>query len=163
PLPRPASTEFESPAWYNIQENPHLFRVQTPINADRLEALSKAHSDQPFLKSVVVGLKEGFWPWASTRPRDDFSINWKNLWAPLPSEEEQDFVNTQRELEAQLRRHSQLFGPDLLPGMHSTPVIAVPGPHSEALCFVAHQFTGEFCQDNMVDKGQIKGNKLDSL
>ncbi|KAJ3855627.1 hypothetical protein EV368DRAFT_12033, partial [Lentinula lateritia] len=57
-----------------IQENPHLFRVQNPINADRLKALSKAHLGQPFVKSVVADLKEGFWPWASTRPRDDFPI-----------------------------------------------------------------------------------------
>ncbi|KAJ3883766.1 hypothetical protein F5051DRAFT_390865 [Lentinula edodes] len=140
PLPRPASTEFENPPWHTIQENPHLFRVQTPITADHLEALSKAHSDQPSVKSVVVGLKEGFWPWASTRPSDDFSITWNNLWASLPSEKEQDFVNTQGELEAQ----SQPFGTDLLPGMHSTPAIAVPKPRSEALRFVAHQFTGEF-------------------
>ncbi|KAJ3859605.1 hypothetical protein EV359DRAFT_3971, partial [Lentinula novae-zelandiae] len=124
PLPRPASTEFENPPWNTIQENPHLFRVQTPITADRLEALSKARPDQPSVKSLVVGLKEGFWPWASTRPSDDFSITWNNLWAPLPSEKEQDFVNTQRELEAQ----SQPFGTDLLPGMHSTPAIAVPKP-----------------------------------
>ncbi|KAJ3916504.1 hypothetical protein F5877DRAFT_46479, partial [Lentinula edodes] len=123
PLPRPAWTEFENPPWNTIEENPDLFRVQTPITADRLEALSKAHPDQPSMKSLVVG-KEDFWPWASTCPSEDFSITWNNLWAPLRSEKEQNFVNTQRELEAQ----SQPFGIDLLPGMHSTPAIAVPKP-----------------------------------
>ncbi|KAH7869334.1 uncharacterized protein C8R40DRAFT_1059791, partial [Lentinula edodes] len=146
PLPRPAPREFEGPAWNTIQQNPHLFRVQTPINADRLEALLNTHPNQAFVKSVVLSLKEGFWP------RDEFPITWDNSWAPLPSEKERNFVNSQSELEAELGRHSQPFGPDLLPGMYSTPVIAVPKPHSEDLHLVAHQSAGEFCQNNMVDK-----------
>ncbi|KAF8829980.1 hypothetical protein HHX47_DHR2000183 [Lentinula edodes] len=144
PLPRPAPREFEGPAWNTIQQNPHLFRVQTPINADRLEALLNTHPNQAFVKSVVLSLKEGFWPWATTRSQDEFPITWDNSWAPLPSEKERNFVNSQSELEAELGRNSQPFGPDLLPRMYSTPIIAVPKPHSEDLRLVAHQSAGEF-------------------
>ncbi|KAJ3846595.1 hypothetical protein EV368DRAFT_88772 [Lentinula lateritia] len=163
PLPRPASAEFENLAWDTIQKNPHLFQVQTPINADHLERMLHAHPNQPFVNSIVIGLKEGFWPWATIHSRDGFPTTWDNSWAPLPSEKEQEFVNLQSELETQLGRHSQPFGPDLLPGMYSTPVIAVPKPHSEDLRLVAHQSAGEFCQNIMVDKSQTKGNRLDSL
>ncbi|KAJ3808463.1 hypothetical protein F5876DRAFT_67260 [Lentinula aff. lateritia] len=54
PLPRPASAEFENLAWDTIQKNPHLFQVQTPINADRLERMLHAHPNQPFVNSIVV-------------------------------------------------------------------------------------------------------------
>lgn len=47
--------------------------------------------------------------------------------------------------------------------MYSTPVFAVPKPHSQDLRLVAHQSAGEFCQNNMIDKRQMKGNRLDSL
>ncbi|KAJ3807860.1 hypothetical protein F5876DRAFT_79306 [Lentinula aff. lateritia] len=162
PLPRPALVEYNGPAWETIQTSPHLFRVQMPINGGHLEAMLHAHPNRPFVDSILIGLKEGFWPWASTRPQDDFPATWDNAWAPLPSEREREFIKSQSETKTKLGRHSQPFGPDLLPGMYST-VIAVPKPHTEDLCLVAHQSAGEFCQNNMVDKSQTKGNRLDSL
>lgn len=163
PLPRPLPNEFDGPAWVTIQNNPHLFRVQTPINVDRLESLLETHPNKPFVQSVLLGLREGFWPWATTQSREDFPVTWDNSWAPLPSARERDFVNDQCELEASLGRHSPAFGPELLPGMYSTPVITVPKPHSNDLRLVANQSAGDFCQNNMVDKSQTKGNRLDSL
>ncbi|KAH7869240.1 uncharacterized protein C8R40DRAFT_1059904, partial [Lentinula edodes] len=78
PTPEPALAEFEGLAWDTIQKNPHLFRVQTPVNVDRLETMLHAHPNQPFVKSILIGLKEGFWPWATTRLRDEFPITWDN-------------------------------------------------------------------------------------
>ncbi|KAE9406672.1 hypothetical protein BT96DRAFT_987228 [Gymnopus androsaceus JB14] len=53
------------------KSNPHLFRVQTPINIDRFETILETHPNKPFVKSVLVGLREGFWPWATTHPRHE--------------------------------------------------------------------------------------------
>ncbi|KAJ3848193.1 hypothetical protein EV368DRAFT_13312, partial [Lentinula lateritia] len=137
--------------------------VQTPVNINCLEVFLNTHPNQPFVQSVVLSLKDGFWPWATTRPQDKFPITWDNSWALLPSKKERNFINSQSEPGAHLGRHSQPFGPDLLPEMYSTPVIAVPKPQSEDLRLVAHQSAGEFYQNNTVDKSQTKGNWLDSL
>jgi hypothetical protein len=37
-------------------------KVDTPFNVDRLEAILHDHPNQPFVKSVMRGLREGFWP-----------------------------------------------------------------------------------------------------
>ncbi|KAJ3831740.1 hypothetical protein F5878DRAFT_549143, partial [Lentinula raphanica] len=164
PLPRPPPEEYNSQAWSTIKNNPHLFSVSTPINADRLESLLKDHPNGTFVASVVTALREGFWPWANTRPTEEFPVTWDYSWAPLPSNKERDFIDEQCETESSLGRHSPPFGPHLLPGMYSTPVFAVPKTQSEdSFRLVAHQSAGPFCQNNMVDRSQTKGNRLDSL
>jgi hypothetical protein len=37
-------------------------KVETPFNIDRFENLLATHPNQPFVKSVMKGLREGFWP-----------------------------------------------------------------------------------------------------
>ncbi|KAJ3759471.1 hypothetical protein EV360DRAFT_41808, partial [Lentinula raphanica] len=164
PLPRPPPEEYNGQAWLTIKDNPHLFNVSTPINADRLESLLKGHPNGAFVASVVTALKEGFWLWANTCPTDDFPDTWDNSWAPLPSSKERDFINEQCETEASLGRHSPPFRPHLLPGMFSTPVFTIPKAQSnDSLRLVAHQSAGPFCQNNMVNRSLTKGNRLDSL
>ncbi|KAF5371082.1 hypothetical protein D9757_010799 [Collybiopsis confluens] len=163
PLPQPPEEEFNGVAWQTIQNHPHLFHVDTPISAERLNSLLGDHPNKPFVASVICSLKNGFWPWANTQPAEGYPETWDNSWAPLPSKKERDFIESQCELEAEEHRHSPPFGPDLLPGMYSTPVFAVPKPHSDALRLVAHQSAGNFCQNSMVDKNQTKGARMDSL
>ncbi|KIK53143.1 hypothetical protein GYMLUDRAFT_145463, partial [Collybiopsis luxurians FD-317 M1] len=63
PLPRPPTKEFENRAAMNtISQFPDLFHVNQVINADHLEALLQRHPNRPFMKSVLIGLREGFWP-----------------------------------------------------------------------------------------------------
>lgn len=166
PLPCPPEEEFKSVAWSTIVKNPHLFRVHTPISVERLESFLNGHPNQAFVRSVLVSLREGFWPWASTRPTDQYPEMWDNSWAPHPSNKEREFINAQCKEEILVGRHSPAFGPDLLPGMYSTPVIAVQ-PHSEKLRLVANQSAnqsaGEFCQNSMVDRSQTRGARMDSL
>ncbi|KIK55266.1 hypothetical protein GYMLUDRAFT_62687 [Collybiopsis luxurians FD-317 M1] len=163
PLPCPPVEEFNSVAWKTIQSNTHLFSVDTLIKHKELCALLIDHPNALFVLSVITALREGFWPWASTRPDPSFPTTWDNSWAPLPSDKERNFVDEQCKKEIELGRHSPAFGPDLLPGMYSTPVIAIPKPHSEKLRLVAHQSAGLFCQNNMVDKSQTKGARMDDL
>ncbi|KAF9036010.1 hypothetical protein BDZ89DRAFT_889960, partial [Hymenopellis radicata] len=146
-----------------INQNPHLFHVGTPINVSRLESLLTVHPNQSFCASVMTSLREGFWPWAETKPTDDYPVTWDNAWATFPTTAERDFVNAQCEEEVELKRHSPVFGPDLLPGMYSTPNIAVPKPHSDDLRMVANQSAGEFSQNTMVDKSKTRGARMDSL
>ncbi|KAJ7920425.1 hypothetical protein B0H13DRAFT_2319476 [Mycena leptocephala] len=54
-------------AMKTLTENQHLFELITPINVDAFESLLMHHPNQPFVSSVITGLREGFWPWADTR------------------------------------------------------------------------------------------------
>jgi hypothetical protein len=68
PLPRPPLSEYTPAAMKTLTENQHLFKLITPINIDVFESLLARHPNQPFVRSVVTGLREGFWPWADTLP-----------------------------------------------------------------------------------------------
>ena len=62
-----------------------------------------------------------------------------------PSENrEADFLRSQRDLEFQADRYSVGFGKDLLPGMYSTPIHAIPKPRSEKLRLVNDHSTGPY-------------------
>ncbi|THU75614.1 hypothetical protein K435DRAFT_706793, partial [Dendrothele bispora CBS 962.96] len=163
PLPRPPAEEFQGAAWDTIKKHPHLFQTHTPIDPDKLKDLLSDHPNKSFVDSVITVLKEGLWPWANTKPTENFPETWDNSWAPLPSDSEQEFINNQCEAEVEAQRHSPAFGPDLLPGMYSTPNIAVPKPRSEALRLVANQSAGEYCQNNMIDRDQTRGARMDTL
>ena len=67
PLPPIPSSELANPvATKTIRENPHLFDIVTPIFVDCFEKLLESHPNQPIVKSVCCGLREGFLPWADT-------------------------------------------------------------------------------------------------
>lgn len=68
-----------------------------------------------------------------------------------------------RGLRLQQRLNKSPFGPDLLPGMYSTPVLAVPKPHSDKLRLVSHQSCGIFSQNSMIDKDLTRGPRMDTL
>ncbi|KAJ7029524.1 hypothetical protein C8F04DRAFT_962734, partial [Mycena alexandri] len=118
PLPRPPQSEYTPAALKTLAEHPHLFRIVSPIDVNVFESLLADHPNQPFVRSVVAGLCEGFWPWADTQPgiypethdASDF---------PLKDEREREFVRRQRDEEIALGRFSPSFGRDLLPGMYS--------------------------------------------
>ncbi|KAJ7081228.1 hypothetical protein C8R44DRAFT_895100 [Mycena epipterygia] len=115
---------------------------------------------QGLFESVMVTLEEGAWPFASTKHADGFPLTYDNSRILPKSEREREFLEVQSKEEEDLGRHSPAFGPDLLPGMYSTLVLAVPKPHSD-LC--SHMSAGEFCQNNMMDRKETKGARLDKL
>jgi hypothetical protein len=49
-----------------IAKHPDLFKVVTPINVEVFAHLLGDHPNQPFVRSVCDGLRNGFWPWADT-------------------------------------------------------------------------------------------------
>ncbi|KAJ7125748.1 hypothetical protein C8R43DRAFT_1135075 [Mycena crocata] len=164
PLPRPPPSEFANLAvMKTIRDNPDLFQNPQVIKVDRLESLLSRHPNPLFVQSVIAGLHHGFWPWLDTHHADGYPETWDNSWSPPASDRERDFINSQRDIEITKGRFSRTFGPDLLPGMYSTPILAVPKPHSDDLRLVSHQSYGPFAPNTMVDKAKTKGPRMDTM
>jgi hypothetical protein len=163
PLPRPPPEEFaDRDTESTIRQNPHLFRIVTPINVQCFEDLLKTHPNRAFVESVCVSLREGFWPWANTQ-KEEYPNTWDFSDRPPKTEREADFLRSQRDVEVEAGRYSESFGEDLLPGMYSTPVHAVPKPRSEKLRLVNDHSAGEFSLNSMIAREDVVGAKMDSI
>lgn len=163
PLPRPPSEEFcNIEALTTIRENPHLFKIITPINVNRFEILLKTHPNQQFVRSVCESLREGFWPWAITQGKN-YPTTWDFSERPPKTEQEAAFLRDQRDTEISADRYSKSFGTDLLPGMYSTPIHAVPKPRSEKLRLVNDHSAGPFSLNSMIAREDVVGAKMDSI
>ena len=76
---------------------------------------------------------------------------------------EAEFIRRQRDMEIGLGRFSESFGTDLLPGMYSMPVHAVPKPRSVDLRLVTDQSNGDYSLNSMINRSDIAGVRLDSI
>ena len=163
PLPRPPLRELSNhDAMKTIHDNPHLFKIVTPINVDRFEELLKTHPNQPFVESVCVSLREGFWPWANTQ-KEEYPATWDFSERPPKTEHEAGFLRDQRDVEISAGRYSESFGTDLLPGMYSTPIHAVPKPRSAKLRLVNDHSAGPYSLNSMISREDVTGAKMDSI
>jgi hypothetical protein len=163
PLPRPPPEEFtNSGAISTIEQYPHLFRIVTPINVDRFEELLATHPNQPFVKSVCVSFHEGFWPWAYTQ-KETYPETWDFSARPPKTEREADFLRAQRDAEIEAGRYSEGFGTELLPGMYSTPIHAVPKPRSEKLRLVNDHSAGAYSLNSMILREDVVGARMDTI
>ncbi|PBK86064.1 hypothetical protein ARMGADRAFT_1047939 [Armillaria gallica] len=134
-----ASKEFaNAEAIRTIEDHPQLFAIMTPIKINVLEKYLETHPNPEFIQSIMTGLCEGFWPWADTQHDEGFPITWDNVRMNPRFEMEQQFIVRYRDEEATAGHFSQPFGLNLLPGMYSTPMHAVPKPHSEDFCMVSN-------------------------
>jgi hypothetical protein len=145
-----------------IQNNPSLFEVSTPIKVDVFEGLLADHPNQPFVQSVCTGLREGFWPFANTHPGDWPSIHDVSD-RPPKTDAERLFLKEQVEKEVSVGRYSHSFGPDLLPGMYSMPIHAVPKPGTNKHQLVTDHSAGKFALNNMISHNDIAGVTLDNV
>ena len=163
PLPRPPLRELSNHDVMNtICDNPHLFKIVTPINVNRFEELLKTHPNQPFVKYVCVSLREGFWPWANTQ-KEEYPATWDFSEHPPKTELEAGFLRDQRDVEISAGRYSESFGTDLLPGMYSTPIHAVPKPRSSKLRLVNDHSAGPYSLNSMISREDVAGAKMDSI
>jgi hypothetical protein len=162
PLPRPPQEEFTIDAVSTIRNNPHLFKIVTPINVTRFEELLETHPNSSFTQSVCVSLREGFWPWANTQQKE-YPATWDFSERPPKTEHEAGFLRDQRDVEIAADRYSESFGTDLLPGMYSTPIHAVPKPRSEKLRLVNDHSAGPFSLNSMIAREDVAGAKMDSI
>jgi hypothetical protein len=92
PVPRPPPEEFANlEAESTIRQNPHLFQIVTPINVQRLEELLQTHPNKPFVESICVSFREGFWPWANTQKKE-YPDTWDFSNRPPKTEDEAIFL-----------------------------------------------------------------------
>jgi hypothetical protein len=163
PLPRPPLSELANPiVSKTISENPSLFKIVTPINVDRFEELLFDHPNREFVNSVCSGLREGFWPWADTL-KDGYPVMHDGS-RPTPEDTDKaTFIRNQCNIEIEKDRFSSSFGTDLLPGMYSMPVHAVPKPGSSDLRMVTDHSAGTFSLNSMIDHNSVTGYPLDNM
>src|ERR1700735_5209137 len=108
PLPRPPQSELNNiPANKTISDNPHLFPIICNININKLSELLEDHPNQPFVQSVIVGLQEGFWPWAE--PQDGYPTTHNEPQHPPRNDQEREFMLSQREKEINAKHFSKPF------------------------------------------------------
>ncbi|KZV86343.1 DNA/RNA polymerase, partial [Exidia glandulosa HHB12029] len=162
PLPRPPASEFENlDAVETIRTRPDLFKIVTPINPEHFRQLLQSHPNQPYVHSVYLGLIEGFWPLADTR-RDNAptSADYSSS-TPWTGDKLAFFEETCKE-EVDSGRWSEDFGPDLLPGMYSSPIFAVPKPHTSKFRMVVDHSSGTHSLNSFISREGV-ATKLDSV
>jgi len=69
------------------------------------------------------------------------------------------------QIDAEVRkgRYSEDFGPDLLPGMYSSPTHAVPKPGTDTFRLINDQSAGEFSPNSMIHPDDVAGTCMDSI
>lgn len=163
PLPRPPPAELANETNNaTIANNPHLFHVSTPINIDRFQELLATHPNQPFVQSVITGLREGFWPCADTT-REDYPVTHDAHIGTTTDNDEKQFLEKQIEMERGKGRFSEPFGPDLLPGMYSMPIHAVPKDNGRTFRMVVNHSATKKSLNSMIDKDTLPPSPLDNM
>lgn len=120
PFRRPPSHVTQDPASFlTISTHPHLFEVSSPLNVDEVEKFLSIHPNRPLVDSVILGLREGFWP----SHDGDFS-KLKDNCQGSQSDEDLEFISEEKVEDWELGRLSDPF-PTLLPGMHISPTFVV--------------------------------------
>jgi len=145
-----------------ISENPSSFKIVTPINVNQFEFLLQSHPNKLFVQSVCKGLREGFWPWADTLKPEYPTTHDASV--PMPDKESDTaFLRSQKDIEVEKQRFSPPFGTELLPGMYSMPIHAVPKPRSTDLRMVTDQSAGQYSLNFMIPHAGIAGYPLDNM
>ena len=144
-----------------ITDHPSLFKIVTPIKVDVFEKHLAKHPNQPFVRSVCKGLREGFWPWADIS-NPELPITWDNssLYPLDPNHEATVANDIRNELDAE--RYSAAFGPDLLPGMFSMPLFVIPKPHSVKFRVVIDQSAEPHSLNSLIPANKVSV-RLDNM
>ncbi|KAJ2926574.1 hypothetical protein H1R20_g10496, partial [Candolleomyces eurysporus] len=163
PLPCPPPEELSNPVnRATIIQNATLFNVSTPIDIDHFESLLHHHPNPAFGRSVVTGLREGFWPCADTNLPGYPCVNDTHI-GTSQIHDEAVFLDAQVNSEVEKNRFSQPFGPNLLSGMYSMPIHAVPKDNSTTYRMVTNHSAGPFSLNSMIDKAHVSPSLLDNM
>ena len=164
PLPSVPKNELQNKAARKtIAQNSDLFKITSPIKVDAFEKNLKDHPNQPFVKSVVCALRDGFWPWANTSdPSLPTTYDGSHQRKPIMNKDQANFIQQQRNEEVALGRWSKPFGKKLLPGMYSSPIGAVPKSTPGKYRLIVDQSAGPHALNSLIPKSQVKV-KLDNI
>jgi hypothetical protein len=161
PVPHPPSSIVDDLVVHStITALPNIFKIVTPIKVDSLWNLLTSHPNQPFVNSICKALSLGFWPWAEFP--DDYPIIVDKSDRPPQNDAESTFLESQHDIEIASGRFSESFGPDLLPGMVSIPIHAVPKT-DENLHMVMDHNAGKYTLNACIPCSSIAGAPLDNL
>ncbi|KAF8700479.1 hypothetical protein AX14_000774 [Amanita brunnescens Koide BX004] len=164
PLPRPPAREFRAEIKETITRHPHLFRIVTPIKISKFEELTKGHPNRPFVKSVLAGLREGFWPFANTNPTGSYPLTHDASSRHSPkSGEKYQFLKDQCNAEIAAERFSKPFGTALLPGQYSPPIYAVPKKEPHKFRLVVDHSASGYALNSMIPRDNISGTSFDGI
>ncbi|KAF9543882.1 hypothetical protein CPC08DRAFT_622554, partial [Agrocybe pediades] len=163
PFPQPSFDDLNDPIMSKtINDNPHLFKIVTPIKVDVLREYLSEHPNQAFVESILHGLSYGFHPWPDYHKPNYPSIVDESR--PFPDDPlRAEFLRDQCKIEIEKGRFSESFGPDLLPGMYSMPVHAVPKPNSDDFRMVTDHSAGRHSLNSMINHDEVTGFPLDNL
>ena len=163
PLPRPSPMVESDPVRQATTSNhPDLFKIICKIDVNTFEWLLTHHPNWGFIDSVIVGLHEGFWPFADMM-KEGYPKSWDGSWHLLKSEKERDFLEEQVWTEIAAEHFLELFGIELLLGMYSPPVHAVPKPDSDMMRLVVDHSIGDFSPNSIIVWEDVMGVWLDRL
>ena len=163
PLPRPSPMAESDPVGQVMILNwPDLFKIICKIDVNTLERLLTHHPNQGFVDSVLVGLCKGFWPFADMM-KEGYLKLWDGSWCLPKSEKEHDFLKEQVQTKIATKHFSELFRMELLLGMYSPPVHAVPKPDSDMMCLVVDHSSRDFSPNSMITREDVMGVWLDRL
>lgn len=122
PLPSPPEHLLNDPTIHaSLHRYSQHITVETPFNIDAFQSLLADHPNQPFVRSVITGLREGFWPLND----GDWKLELEEVVDNYPMDSEDlgalcDF----RDREVGADRWSQEI-PELLPGMKVSPMFVI--------------------------------------
>ena len=162
PLPRPDPREIRAEVQDTINHNPHLFKIVTPIRVSAFESLLRSHPNRPFVESVLIGLREGFWPFANTKP-ESYPLTYDASSRPPRDREIRQFFIDQCRTEVACNRFSEPFGTQLLPGMYSMPILAVPKQGNSRFRLVVNHSASNYSTNSMISREDIAGARLDTI
>ena len=163
-IPPPPFHELENTvAAKTISENPHLFKIVTPINVDHFKELLKTHPNHPFVDSVCRGLHEGFWP-AGADTHIGIYSDMHDDSLPTPSDHcKATFPQEQYDTEVKKDKFSPAFDTTLLPGMYCMPVHVVPKPNSDDLRLITDYSFSPYSLNSMIPRNTHATYPLDNL
>jgi hypothetical protein len=124
PLPSPPQHLLDDPIIQeSIRSLGDAIKVDTPFDVDKFELLLADHPNQPFVRSVMKGLREGFWPF----DEGDWKIKLEEVIPDYESNpEDAEAIRAFRDREIAAGRWSDsLESTDLLPGMKISPMFVV--------------------------------------
>ncbi|CDO77126.1 hypothetical protein BN946_scf184657.g1 [Trametes cinnabarina] len=139
-LPSPPLSELQNvAALETLQAYPHLFRIVSPLDVNVFEQLLVSHPNRPLVDSTSSG---------------DFPVSWEEPTGPL-DDGALRFAHDYAVEEEAAGCYSAPFSGDLLPGMYSMPIHAVPKPHSDKMRFINNHSAGKFSLNSMIDKHSV--------
>ena len=164
PLPSAPENELQNDvARKTIAQNPDLFKIVSPIKVGPFEKHLKDHPNQPYVKSVVRALKNGFWPYAdTTNPALPTTYDGSRQRQRITDKDKANFIRQQCNEEVRLERWSKPFGKKLLPGMHGLPIDAVPKSTPGKYRLITDQSSGPHALNSVIPRSQVKV-KLDNV